>query len=95
MSRLPIRSMLVALSLGLLACGGEIVGVGNSGNRLGSPPYEEVAEMLAKLEATPAVDDAMIERIFTAIAGRAERGEPEAALMILQLASKQREKEGE
>jgi len=75
----------------VLACGGEIVGVGNSGNRLIlGGTLEEVAEALAASSATPEVTDEVLSEIYVAILERANRGDPEAALIILQVAERQR-----
>jgi hypothetical protein len=74
-----------------LACGGEIVGVGNSGNRIQlGGTIEEVAEALAESSSTPEVTDAVISEIYAAILARANRGDPEAAMIILQVAEQQR-----
>ena len=86
------RFLLVgALGSSLAACGGEIVGIGNSGNRIGAGGLlEEVAEALAENPGTPRVTDEMLVEIFSAILGRASRGDPEAARIVLQVAEQQR-----
>lgn len=86
------RFLLVgALSSSLAACGGEIVGIGNSGNRIAAGGLlEEVAEALAENPGTPRVTDEMLVEIFSAILGRASRGDPEAARIVLQVAEQQR-----
>ncbi len=86
------RFLLVgALGSSLAACGGEIVGIGNSGNRIAAGGLlEEVAEALAENPGTPRVTDEMLVEIFSAILGRASRGDPEAARIILQVAEEQR-----
>ncbi len=86
------RFLLVgALGSSLAACGGEIVGIGNSGNRIAAGGLlEEVAEALAENPGTPRVTDEMLVEIFSAILGRASRGDPEAARIVLQVAEQQR-----
>jgi hypothetical protein len=85
-----------AIGAFVLACGGEIVGVGNSGNRIvAGGTLEEVAEALAENPATPEVTDEVISEIFAAILARANRGEPEAALIVLQVAEQQRRDDDE
>lgn len=80
------------LSASVTGCGGgEIVGIGNSGNRIGEGVPEEVAEALAKHPETPRVTDAELTRIFAAILERATGGDPEAALIVLRVAEEQRE----
>ncbi len=83
--------LLGALGSSLAACGGEIVGIGNSGNRIAAGGLlEEVAEALAENPGTPRVTDEMLVEIFSAILGRASRGDPEAARIVLQVAEQQR-----
>ena len=86
------RFLLVgALGSSLAACGGEVVGIGNNGNRIGAGGLlEEVAEALAENPGTPRVTDEMLVEIFSAILGRASRGDPEAARIVLQVAEQQR-----
>jgi hypothetical protein len=79
------------LSASVAGCGGEIVGIGNGGNRIGQGATEEVAEALAKHPGTPRVTDAELTRIFAAIFERATDGDPEAALIVLRVAEEQRE----
>jgi hypothetical protein len=75
----------------MLSCGGEIVGFGNSGNRLVQGGVsDEVAEALAAQPGTELVTDETLAQIFAAILGRATRGDPEAALIILKVAQEQR-----
>ncbi len=83
--------LVAALGSSLAACGGEIVGIGNSGNRIAAGGLlEEVAEALAENPGTPRVTDEMLVEIFSAILGRASRGDPEAARIVLQVAEQQR-----
>ena len=83
--------ILGALGASVAACGGEIVGIGNSGNRTATGgQLEEVADALAANPVTPRVTDEMLVGIFSAILGRASRGDPEAALIVLQVAEQQR-----
>ena len=80
-----------ALSVSLAACGGEIVGIGNNGTFVAGGTLEEVARVLADHPETPQVADEVLAEIFSAILGRAKRGDPEAALIVLRVAEKQRE----
>ena len=83
--------LLGALGSSLAACGGEIVEIGHSGNRIAPGGLlEEVAEALAENPGTPRVTDEMLVEIFSAILGRASRGDPEAARIVLQVAEQQR-----
>lgn len=83
------------LALVVLGCGGgrtAVVGLGNSDNRIvEGGMLEEVAEALAEHPGTPQVTDEMLARIFSAILGRATQGDPEAALIVLQVAEEQRD----
>ena len=87
------HTLLVGVSSALAAaCGGEIVGIGNGGNRIGTGGMlEEVADALAESSETPRVTDEVLSEIYTAILGRATQGDPEAALIVLQVAQQQRE----
>ena len=75
------RCILVgALGACVAACGGEIVGLGNTGNRIVvGDALEEVAELLAENPETPQVTDQMLGEVFSAILGRATEGDPAAA----------------
>ena len=93
-----VRTAVLAMAAVFLAasCGGgrtAVVGFGNGGNRIvekGSI-LDEVAEVLAEYEGTPRVSDETIVQIFAAMVSRASRGEPEAALIVLRVAERQRE----
>jgi hypothetical protein len=85
---------LVILTTSVVACGGEIVGIGNGGNRIfEGGVLGEVTEALAEHPGTPQVTDAMLSQIFSAILGRATQGDPEAALIVLQVAREQRQED--
>ncbi len=78
------------------SCGTAIVGLGNSGNRISEGGMlDEVAEALADYEGTPQVSDALLGQIFAAVVGRATEGDPEAALIVLRVAERQRRVEQE
>ena len=84
------------LSASVAACGGEIVGVGNSDNRIvAGDAHQEVAELLAKSPGTPQVIDEMLSELFSAILGRANQGDPEAVLIVLRVAQEQRQEDEE
>lgn len=82
------------LSASVAACGGEVVGIGNSGNRIvEGGVLGEVAEALAENPGTPRVTDEVLAQIYSAILGRATQGDPEAALIVLQVAREQRQEQ--
>ena len=93
MRKLPIWADLLfvgALCATIVACGGEIVGIGNTGNRIGAGTIDEFAIALAQNPATPEVTDAMLSKIFSAMVERASEGDPEAALIVLMVGQEQR-----
>ena len=80
------------LAAALVACGGEVVGIGNSDNRIGTGGLaEEVAAAFAQDPATPEVTDAMVAKIFSALLERAAAGDPQAALIVLSIGRQQRD----
>ncbi len=84
----------VALALVTAGCGGEVVGIGNSGNRFfGAGTFGEVGKLLAEHEGTPQVTDAVVQEIYRGILERARGGDPDAAMILLVLAEKQRGEE--
>lgn len=89
--RLPLAGV---LSFMILACGGgrtAVVGLGNSDNRIVEGGLlDEVAEALAEAPSTPQVSDEMLAEIFSAMLARARQGDPETALIVLQVAEEQR-----
>ena len=86
------RVFVAVLTTSVVACGGEIVGIGNGGNRIfeGVCVLGEVTEALAEHPGTPQITDEMLSQIFSAILERATQGDPEAALIVLQVAREQR-----
>ncbi len=88
--------LIALLPLALAGCGNgdtPIFGIGNGGNHYGNNEIEEVARSLAKATTTPRVTDDLLNEIFAAIVDRAERGDAEAALVILKVAERQRQPE--
>ena len=84
--------LLAAACTASIGCGGEVIGIGNSGNHIGTVGVlEDVAAALAASPATPQVTDAMISEVFEAIAERATAGDAEAALVVLSVARLQQE----
>jgi len=80
------------LGVSIVACGGEVVGIGNSANRIGGGDVlKDVAHALAEQPATPTITDEMLAQIFSAILGRAAQGDAEAALVVLKVALEQRQ----
>jgi hypothetical protein len=83
--------MVPILLLFVLGCGGEIVGMGNSGNVIGADALDRVAEALAESPAIPAVSDDDLRAAFSAIRENALKGDPDAALVLLLVAEEQRD----
>jgi len=68
-----------------------VTGIGNGGNRFyRSSVVDELAEQLASNEVVEPVTDEMLRQAFGAISGRAEEGDPEAALILFRVAAEQR-----
>jgi hypothetical protein len=86
---------LAALGLAAPGCtgGGETVfnGIGNGGNIIGTDALERVAQELAEEPAIPAVTDDDLRAAFAAIREHALSGDPDAALVLLRVAARQRE----
>ncbi len=95
--KIGVRTYALAAAAALLAasCGGgrtAIVGLGNGGNRIiEGGMLDEVADALAEYEGTPRVSDETLVQVFAAVLSRATRGDPEAALIVLRVAERQRE----
>lgn len=91
---LRTAAMLAALFLAVTGCtgGGETVvtGFGNGGNIFGTDALERVAEELAEQPAIPAVSDDDLRAAFAAIREHALAGDPDAALVLLRVAARQR-----
>ena len=92
---LRTAAMLAALFLAVPGCtgGGETVvsGFGNGGNIIRTDELERVAEELASQPAIPAVSDDDLRAAFAAIREHALAGDPDAALVLLRVAARQRE----
>jgi len=88
------RIVPILLLVATLACGGEnvVAGFGNQGNTFGGEEIARVAEELAKAPTTPAVSDDDLRAVYSAIRENALQGDPKAALVLLLVADKQREK---
>jgi len=54
---------------------------------------ERLAKVLAERESTPRISDETLARVVAAITQRAEAGDVEAALVLFELAARQREAE--
>ena len=78
----------------MIGCGGGenvVSGLFNDGNQIGSAAlWASVAEELAAHDATPAVTDEDIERLYGVVRRHALEGELDAALVLLKLAKQQR-----
>jgi hypothetical protein len=94
LNRFVARVALSIVATAAVACGvGDnfASGFGNGGNRFyATPVMDELAEQLASNEVVPPVTDEMLRAAFDAIAGRAARGEPDAALILFRVAEEQR-----
>ncbi len=95
--RLILVGLLIAFGpLMQLGCGGgageaAFVGIGNSGNHIGTDDLlDEVAAALFALETTPDVTDQVLREIYASVLHRAREGDPDAALIVLRVAEMQR-----
>ena len=89
------RGLAGVFCLAVLGCGGgktAVIGLGNSDNRIAAGSVlDEVADALAEHPHTPMITDEMLAEIFAGILSRANEGDPEAALIVLQVAEEQRD----
>ncbi len=77
-----------------VGCGGEVVGIGNGGNRfMLDEVADQLAESLAEHPATPEVSDDLVREIYAKVEERARGGDLRASLVVLELAAHQREKQ--
>jgi len=99
MSRFATTLPLLFALTAAAACGiGDdvVTGFGNGGNRFyATSVMDELAQQLAKGAVVPPVTDEMLRTAFDAIAGRAESGDPDAALILFRVAEEQRKVQGE
>jgi hypothetical protein len=84
------RLAVALLAASVLACGGDIVGVGNSGNRFFVDELDQLAESLHHWPGVPQVAEQDLVRIYQALVQRAREGDPQAARVVLGLAEMQR-----
>ena len=68
-----------------------ISGLGNSGNLVNAPAHQQLAKELADHDGAPAVSTEDLRRAFLAIRDKALDGELDAALVLFQVASFQRD----
>jgi hypothetical protein len=88
---MKVRMILAVVLLGsAFGCNDSLIGIGNNDNNLGAGRADEVAEALAALDSTPPVTDEDVQGIFRTVLRKAGEGDPEAALIILRLAARQR-----
>lgn len=86
------RLAVAMLAASVLACGGgDIVGIGNSGNRFFVDELDQLAENLHRWPDVPQVAERDLIRIYQALLQRAREGDPGAARIVLVLAELQRE----
>ena len=82
------------LTVSMATSGSAVSGFGNGGNRVyADPTRDELAELLVSTGSAPAVSDEELRAIHEAISRRAAAGELDAALVVLQVAAQQRERE--
>jgi hypothetical protein len=78
-------------SVSMATSGSAVSGFGNGGNRVyADPTRDELAELLVSTDSAPPVSDADLRSIHEAIRRRAEAGDLDAALVVLQVAALQR-----
>jgi hypothetical protein len=82
----------------ITACGGfgdrSISGLGNGGSRIyANPILDQIVDVLAGSPAVPKVSDETLLTSYTALERRAREGDPEAVLIVFQVAERQRESE--
>jgi len=91
--------LLLAPAVLLLGCGGgetAIVGIGNSGNRQGPRDLaKEIADAFDDAGGVPEIDDAVIRELYDRVIEQARAGDPQAILIVLELAKEQREDDEE
>jgi hypothetical protein len=79
----------------ITACGigdRQVSGLGNGGNRIyANPVLDQIVEVLAASTAIPKVSDETLLTSYTALQRRALEGDPEAVLIVFQVAERQRE----
>jgi hypothetical protein len=81
-------------TVAMATSGSAVSGFGNGGNRVyADPTRDELAELLVSTRSAPEVSDDALRRIHEAISRRAEAGELDAALVVLQVAALQRDDE--
>lgn len=85
------RLAVAMLAVSVLACGGEIAGIGNSGNHFFVDELDQLADDLHRWPDVPQVADQDLVRIYQALVQRAREGDPQAARVVLVLAERQRE----
>lgn len=88
-------AVMLALVAGVLVAmaprGSTISGIGNSANRIyADPTRDELAELLVTTGAAPAVGAEELASIYAGVAARARAGDLDAALVVLQVAARQR-----
>ena len=77
--------------------GGDTVisGIGNGGNVIGASTSDQLAEELAESPAIPPVSDDDLLAAWNAIRDQARTGDPDATLLVLKVAAKQKEEREE
>jgi len=79
-------------TVSMATSGSAVSGFGNGGNRVyADPTRDELAELIVSTESAPSLTDEALRSVYEAIRRRAETGELDAALVVLQVAALQRE----
>lgn len=85
---------LAIFTVSMATSGSAVSGFGNGGNRVyADPTRDELAELLVSTKSAPDVSDESLRAIHEAISRSAAAGELDAALVVLQVAALQRERE--
>lgn len=81
-------------TVSMATSGSAVSGFGNGGNRVyADPTRDELAELLVSTSSAPSVSDEALRTVYEAIRRRAEAGDLDAALVVLQVGALQREAE--
>jgi hypothetical protein len=94
--RMAIAAACLGLGLvGLVSCWGAgdgfVAGIGNGGTRIyANPVLDEVVDALAADPELPTITDEMLLAGFDAIRRHAAEGDPQAVLILYQVAERQR-----
>lgn len=87
-------ALFAVVAVGAAACSegnASVAGLGNDGTRIyANQILDEVVDVLADSPQVPKVSDEMLVQGFESIRSRASEGDPEAVLILFQVAERQR-----